>query len=153
MDRFSEDSNVALKIELKPNERVILGECVVTNHGQRTRLLIEGEVPILREKDIITQSGANSPAKRIYFAVQLMYTSKHPQEHHQFYLGLVRRILKAAPSTRPYIERINNQILTSEFYKALKEARKLIAYEKELLDHALREQGLRDNRQGNGEPA
>ena len=144
---------MALKIELKPNERVIVGECVITNASQRTRLLIEGKVPVLREKDIMALSRANSPAKRIYFAVQLMYTSKRPQDHHQFYLGLVRRILKAAPSTRPYIERINNQILTSEFYKALKEARKLIAYEKELLDHALREQGLHNNRQGNGEPA
>jgi flagellar protein FlbT len=144
---------MALKIELKPGERVIIGECVVTNQSQRTRLLIEGAVPILREKDIVTQSGANTPAKRIYFAVQLMYTSKQPQNHYEFYLGLVRRILKAAPSTRPFIERINNQILTGEFYKALKEARKLIAYEKELLDYASRHQSLRGDRQGDSEPA
>ena len=37
-----EDADVALKIELKPNERVILGDCVVTNTDQRTRLVIEG---------------------------------------------------------------------------------------------------------------
>jgi flagellar biosynthesis regulator FlbT len=43
-----------LKIELKRNERLILGDCTVTNHGKRTRLVIDGKVPILREKDIIT---------------------------------------------------------------------------------------------------
>ena len=31
---------MAPKIELKPGERVIIGECVVTNQSQRTRLLI-----------------------------------------------------------------------------------------------------------------
>ncbi|MGA8653356.1 MAG: flagellar biosynthesis repressor FlbT, partial [Xanthobacteraceae bacterium] len=31
---------MALKIELKPNERVIIGECVITNVDQRARLLI-----------------------------------------------------------------------------------------------------------------
>ena len=43
-------------------------------------------------------------------------------------------VLKAAPGARPYIERINNRILTGEPYKALKEARQLIAYEKDHLD-------------------
>ena len=45
---------MALKVELKPGERIILGECVITNADQRARLLIEGQVPILREKDILT---------------------------------------------------------------------------------------------------
>jgi flagellar protein FlbT len=146
-------TDVALKIELKPNERVIIGDCVVTNADQRTRLVIEGTVPILREKDVMTLGRADSPAKRIYLAVQLMYTSKRPAEHHALYLRLMREILKAAPSTRPYIESINSRILTGELYKALKETRKLIAYEKELLDHALRQPGLRQNRQRNGAAA
>jgi flagellar biosynthesis repressor protein FlbT len=122
-----------LKIELKPNERVILGDCVVTNTGGRTRLQIEGKVPILREKDIMTQRRADSPAKRIYLALQLIYTSKQPRDHYALYLRLVRDMLRAAPATRPYIDRINNLILTGAMYKALKEARKLIAYEEENL--------------------
>ena len=71
---------MALKVELKPGERIILGECVVTNDaGQRTNLLIEGGVPILREKDIMTPERADTPAKRIYLAVQFMYTARDPQ--------------------------------------------------------------------------
>jgi flagellar biosynthesis repressor protein FlbT len=143
---------MALKIELKPNERVIVGDCVVTNVDHRTRLLIDGTVPILREKDIMSLSGANSPAKRIYLAIQLMYTAKRPEHHHALYFRLVRDIVRAAPSTRRFIDAINNQILTGDLYKALKETRKLIAYEKELLDHALRQQGLCENGERNGLP-
>ena len=46
---------MALKVELKPGERIIIGECTLTNCGQRTRFLIEGSTPILREKDILTR--------------------------------------------------------------------------------------------------
>jgi len=144
---------MALKVELKPGERIILGECVVTNHDQRTRLLIEGQVPILREKDILTPQLADTPAKRIYLAVQLMYTSKDPRAHHDVYFALVREIVEAAPSVWPHIESINNHILTGEMYKALKDAKKLIAYEEELLNHAKRGAGLRSSREADRQSA
>ena len=129
---------MALKVELKPGERIIVGECTVTNCGQRTRILIEGATPILREKDILTAKTANSPAKRIYLAVQLMYTSRDPRTHHETYFALVREIVQAAPSTWAFIEVINSQILAGDLYKALKEAHKLVDYERELFEHAKR---------------
>ncbi len=135
---------MSLKVELKPGERIIIGDCVVTNTDQRTRLLIDGQAPILREKDIITPKLATSPAKRIYLAVQLMYTSRDPNAHHKIYFELVRDILNAAPSTWQFIATINNHILTGELYKALKEAKKLIAYESELIENAKRRASLRD---------
>src|SRR6202163_753315 len=134
---------MSLKVELKPGKRIIIGDCVITNADQRTRLLIDGQAPILREKDILTSKLANTPAKRIYLAVQLMYTSRDPTAHHQVYFELVRDILRAAPSTWPFIERINNLILTGELYKALKHANKLIAYEAELIENAKRGPVLR----------
>ncbi len=144
---------MALKVELKPGERVIIGDCVVTNHDQRTRLLIEGAAPILREKDIMTLERATSPAKRIYLAIQMMYTSRDPRAHHDIYFSLVRDIVQAAPSTWPYIESINNQILTGELYKALKEAKKLILYEQELIDNASGGKGLRRGGTADRKPA
>ena len=124
-----------LKIELKPNERMILGECVVTNADKRARLVIEGAVPILREKDIMTARQANSQAKRVYLAVQRMYTSKRRSgDDYTLYLRLTGEMLRAAPGAQPFIDAINNRILTGELYKALKETRKLIAYEKDCLD-------------------
>ena len=46
----------------------------------------------------------------------------------------MRDIVTAVPSAWPIIEGINNQILSGDLYQALKEARKLVAYEKQLLD-------------------
>jgi flagellar protein FlbT len=127
---------MGLKVELKPGERFILGDCIVTNGDQRTRLLIEGQSPILREKDIMTAEQADSPAKRIYFVVQLMYTSRDPSAHHETYFTLMRELVQAVPSTWPHIEAISNHIMAGEMYKALKRAKTLIAYEKELLEKA-----------------
>jgi flagellar protein FlbT len=135
-----------LKVELKPGERIILGDSVITNGDQRTRLVIEGDAPILREKDIMTRKAANSPAKRIYLAIQLMYTSKDPSAHHDIYFSLMRDLLRAAPSMWGIVENINNHILTGEMYKALKSARKLIAREEELLSDAQRRQSVSNNR-------
>jgi flagellar protein FlbT len=134
---------MALKVELKPGERIIIGDCVITNSDQRTRFLIDGETPILREKDILTAAQANTPAKRVYLAIQLMYTSKDPKQHHDVYFKLIHDIIVAAPSTWPLIEEINNHILTGAMYKALKVAKKLIAYETELLENAQRGASVR----------
>ncbi len=134
---------MALKVELKPGERILVGESVITNGDQRTRFLVEGMAPILREKDIMTAKTADTPARRVYLAVQLMYISGDPMKHHQVYFSLMQDILQAAPSTGKYIANINNQILTGDLYKALKSAKKLIEYEQELLQHATGGAGLR----------
>ena len=36
---------MALKVELRPHERIIVGNCVITNTDQRARLLIDGGRP------------------------------------------------------------------------------------------------------------
>src|ERR1700712_6004604 len=107
--RFKRRSCMALKVERKPHERIIIGACVITNTDQRTKLLIEGErIPILREKDILTPATANTPAKLVYLAVQLMYLAPDPMIHHPTYFSLVRDILTTMPSACPFIEGINN---------------------------------------------
>jgi flagellar biosynthesis repressor protein FlbT len=125
-----------LRVELKPGERVIIGTAVIRNGDQRARFFIEGEAPILREKDILTVETADTPAKRIYLAVQLMYLNGDISGHNEVYFPLVKDFLAAAPSATEIIADINNHLLTDEFYKALKEAKKLIAFEEEAIKHA-----------------
>ncbi|HEY7457852.1 MAG TPA: flagellar biosynthesis repressor FlbT [Xanthobacteraceae bacterium] len=144
---------MGLKVELKPGERIIIGDSVITNDDQRTRLVIEGETPILREKDILTVENADTPCKKVYLVVQLMYLARDPTPHHELYFQLIRDVLTAAPSTRPYFDRINNHILTGMLYKALKETQRLIEYEKELLEHAKRSAGVQQDRAKNRAPA
>ena len=127
---------MALKVELKPGERFILGQSVITNGDSRSTLAIEGNEPILREKDIMRPADADTPAKKIYLVVQLMYLAADPRAQHAMYFRLVSDLAEAAPSTRPRLERINNLILTDAYYKALREAKRLIAYEGELIKNA-----------------
>ena len=144
---------MALKVELKPGERLIVGECVITNADQRTRLLIEGHAPILREKDILTPKTADTPAKRIYLCIQIMYTSRDPRLHHETYFTLMRDLVQAAPSSWAHMQAICNHIMTGRMYKALKSAKTLIAYEKELLDNATRNTRLRRDRESDRKSA
>ena len=127
---------MSLKVELKPGEKLLIGNCVVTNSDQRTRIFIDGRAPILREKDILTADTANSPAKRIYLAVQLMYINEDVADLRKDYFQLINDIVRAAPSTVSIVDEINNEILNGSLYKALKAAKKLIQYEQDLLSNA-----------------
>jgi flagellar protein FlbT len=127
---------MSLKVELKPGERLLVGNCIITNSDQRTRLFIDGKAPILREKDILSIESADSPAKRIYFAVQLMYIGEDTETLRKDYFSLINDIVRAAPSTVSLVDQINNEILTGSLYKALKVAKKLIQYEQDILANA-----------------
>lgn len=125
---------MALKLTLKPHERIVIGGAVVTNGPSTSQLLVENEVPILRQDSILTEADADTPCKRVYFVIQLMYVGGgiNP-ELSQLYWDLVREIVKAAPSTRDLLSQISQHLLDNQFYKALKAAKKLITYEKELI--------------------
>lgn len=127
-----------LKIELKPHESIIIGDALITNDGDRTRFYIEGNVPILREKFILREKEANTPCKRIYFIVQQMYLSRAPEKLHTFYLEYVRDLQKAAPSLIPYVAAVNENIINSDYYGAIKSAAQLIKKEDELFGKMLR---------------
>ena len=139
---------MALKVELKPGEKLLVGQCIITNSDQRARLFIEGSAPILREKDILTLATADTPAKRIYLAVQLMYIEEDFSTMRAQYFALINDFIAAAPSTISIADRINNDILTGDLYKALKTAKELIQYEQDLFEHAaLRRGSLPDDNQ------
>ena len=127
---------MALKVELKPGEKLLVGNCIITNSDQRTRLFIDGSAPILREKDIMTSETANTPARRINLAVQLMYIDGDTDKAQSAYNDLSRDFVAAVPSSLPIVDQINNEILTGSLYKALKAAQRLIEYEQDLLSHA-----------------
>lgn len=127
---------MALVIDLKPGEKILIGAAVITNDSQRTRLHIAGDAPILREKDVMKEEDANTPCKRIYFLIQCMYLARNPKIYHDKYFEMIKEIQSAAPSTALKFMAINDKILDGAYYKALKEARELIKYEQDLIAHA-----------------
>jgi flagellar protein FlbT len=125
---------MALNITIKPHEKLIIGGAVITNGSAKSELLIENNVPILRGKDILSLDEADSPCKRIYFAIQLMYVDQdNMAEHHKTYWELVRDVAEAAPSRKPVLQEISDNVLNRRYYQALKLTRKLIAYEQEVI--------------------
>lgn len=127
---------MALVIDLKPAEKVLIGEAVITNGDQRTRLHIDGTAPIIREKDILKEEDANTPCRRIYFLVQCMYMAGSSDLYTEKYFEMVKEVQHAAPTTALFILDINEQIMAGAFYKALKIAKELIEYEEELIANA-----------------
>jgi flagellar protein FlbT len=130
---ISGDGVMALRVELKPFERIIIGGSVITNSETKTAFLIDGDAPILREKDILTAETANTPAKRIYLCVQMMYLENDIPKYQDLYMEFVKDMLEAVPSSRESIEIASNHILSGLLYKALREIRKVIAHEQTLL--------------------
>ena len=84
-----------LRLSLKPNERVIIGGAVIKNGPKSSSFTIENQTVLLREKDVMTQEGANTPSKRIYLIIQMMYLSGGLDEareyHDQFFTGLYEK--------------------------------------------------------------
>jgi len=128
---------MGLKIELKPQERFIIGGAIVKNGDSRTELIIENRVPILREKDILSIDKADTPCKRIYFLLQLMYVEgKDLAEFQKNYWDLVRDVARAAPSLIGFVDTISEHIISNRYYQALKVARQLIKREERLVHDA-----------------
>lgn len=126
-----------LRIELKPGEKVFIGGAVIENGPARNHLTVLNDVPVLRERDILTEQTADSPCKRIYLAVQLMYMDeRHMPQHQQAFGELIKAVIDAAPSTVNLLDRISAFILNGEYYQALKAAKELIRYEQEIVQHA-----------------
>ena len=123
-----------LRVELKPFERIVIGETVIINSGTRTSFLIDGEAPILREKDTVTAETANTPVKRLYLCVQTMYLKNDIPRYRTAYLGFLRGAARGRSRARAtQIDAINSHVSRGALYKALKEIRKLVKREEELL--------------------
>jgi len=127
---------MALVIDLKPGEKILIGNAVITNDSQRTRLHISGDTPILREKDVMKEEDADTPCKRAYFLIQCMYMARNPSQYHEKYFEIIKEIQHAAPKLTFFFASINEKIIEGTYYKAMKEAKELINLEKELIDHA-----------------
>lgn len=127
-----------LKLSLKPGERFVVNGAVLQNGDRRAILLLQNKASILREKDIIQPDDANTPAKRIYFPIMMMYLE--PAEAEKFYDEFVLRlnefmgVIKNAPILAECVS-ISREVMSAEYYKALTRCRKLLTYEQELLGY------------------
>ena len=127
-----------LKLSLKPGEKFVLNGAVVQNGDRRGVLILQNKASVLREKDIMQQEDANSPARRIYFPVMMMYLDEAGAA--KFYDEFVKRLNEfmgaiSNPELLADCIAISKHAMAREYYKALMLCRKLIEYEDERLSH------------------
>ncbi|MFP4520394.1 MAG: flagellar biosynthesis repressor FlbT [Oceanicaulis sp.] len=125
-----------LKLSLKPGEKFVLNGAVVENGDRRATLILQNKASVLREKDIMQEHEADTPAKRIYFPVMMMYLSSSSQDG--LYDEFVMRMTEfmgalSNPDALAECVSVSREVMGGEFYKALLRCRKLIAYEAERL--------------------
>ena len=131
---MQEEDHMPLKMTLKPGERMILAGAAITNGRTTANLIIENNVPILREKDILNEKEASSPARRIYYVIQLMYLDRENRiSYHGTYWDLVRDYIQATPSALSLVDEISGHLLKEHYYSALKIAKKLIRHEDSII--------------------
>jgi flagellar protein FlbT len=128
-------TTMPLRVELKPFERIIIGESVIINSDARTSFLIDGDTPVLRERDTVTAATADTPAKRLYHCVQTMYLKNDVPRYQASYLGILQELRDSlqdsCPGSSELIAAVNHHVSDGALYKALKEIRKLMKREDE----------------------
>jgi flagellar protein FlbT len=125
-----------LKLSLKPGEKFVLNGAVVQNGDRRGVLVLQNKASVLREKDIMQQDEANTPARRIYFPLMMMYLDEFGAE--RYYDEFVRRLSEFMgairnPEILAHCVNVSKHCMEREYYKALMLCRKLIDYEDERL--------------------
>jgi flagellar protein FlbT len=126
------ERQLPLKLSLKPGEKFVLNGAVVQNGDRRGVLILQNKASVLREKDILQPENANTPARRIYLPVMMMYldpsdASKYYDEFVQKlsdFMGVIRN-----PQILAECVTISRCCMQRDYYKALLGCRKLIEYE------------------------
>lgn len=125
-----------LKLSLKPGEKFVLNGAVVQNGDRRGVLVLQNKASVLREKDIMQVEQANTPARRIYFPMMMMYLDEASAS--RYYDEFVRRLTEFMgvvrnPEVLADCVAISKHCMAREYYKSLMLCRKLIEYEDERL--------------------
>jgi flagellar protein FlbT len=129
-----------LKLSLKPHEKFVLNGAVLMNGDRRASLVIENKASILREKDIMQSEQADTPIKRIYFPIMMMYLDADASQ--AYYEEFVIRMTEFmnAISNRDALAlcvEISRDVLQGQYYRALMKCRKLFEFEQQRLTYVL----------------
>ncbi len=127
---------MALKISLKPGEKFVVNGAVIANGERRASLVIQNKVSILREKDIMHEHEVNTPVRRIYFPIMLMYLDG--EQRSTYYEEFVRRMTEFMdaienPVALAQCVEISTDVMNQNYYRALMTCKKLLAFEEERL--------------------
>ena len=129
---------MALKLTLKPGERAAINGAVIVNGDRRASLVVENKARVLRESDILQPEDANTPAKRIYLPIMMMYLEPADLTEMQAEYELRLRQFADAVINVDALElcaKLAAHVANGDYYKALTVCRRLIEFEEERLSN------------------
>jgi len=127
-----------LKLSLKPGEKFVLNGAVLVNGDRRSSLVVQNTAAILRERDIMQLEEANTPARRIYFPVMMMYlAADNYDEYYNEYVLRMSEFMGAIqdPNALALCVHVSKEVMAKQFYKALVSCKQLFEYEQERLNY------------------
>ena len=117
---------MALHVELKPRETIVLNGAEITNGPQRIRIQIKSGVRLLREKDIMREEECTSPLRKLYFAVQHTYLNNVWRDTASECMALYVEASKGQNAKQADYAALATLLDAQEFYRALKAIQKMI---------------------------
>ncbi|NUB28724.1 flagellar biosynthesis repressor FlbT [Azospirillum brasilense] len=128
---------MALKLRLKPCERVVINGCVVQNENRRYTLTVSNFAQIIRGSDIMQEDEADTPVRRAYFVIQSMLLDPQAAEQYgSVVAGMMAKLYTAFmhPEMQDRIMQAMRNVSDRDYYKALACLRPVMTYEDGLLN-------------------
>lgn len=128
-----------LVLKLGPKERVLVNGAVIENGDRRSRLsIVTPNANILRLRDAIHPEDANTPVRRVCYAIQLILSGDADPEEAR--LQLLRGIEELSQVLRDHdsrvqLSRATDALMDGQHYQCLKALRALLPREERLLAH------------------
>lgn len=126
-----------LVLKLSPKERILINGAVIENGDRRSRLsIVTPDAHILRLRDAIHPDAANTPVRRVCYAVQLVLSGDAKAEDVR--LQLLRWIEDLSqvftdPDSRAHLAQASAGVIDGQHYQSLKALRALLPREDRLL--------------------
>ncbi|MEE7475177.1 flagellar biosynthesis repressor FlbT [Methylobacterium hispanicum] len=123
---------MALRITLKPYERLIINGASIRNGNRNSDFLIESHSKFLRESEILHESDADTPCKKLWVTLQVMYLTDHRAEVEDLFFRQATEIMSLMPEAAPFMAQMQSAIAEEHFHKAIKACKQLAKLEQEL---------------------
>ncbi|MDF1716230.1 MAG: flagellar biosynthesis repressor FlbT [Antarcticimicrobium sp.] len=126
---------MALRLTLKPNEKIVINGCVIRNADRRQSLTIENHADVVREADLLDEASAATPVKKVYFFIQSALL--RPDIRSELTPVIQKSLAELVPIFNAQISghicEAANHISAANYYKAMRALRQVIGYEEELM--------------------
>lgn len=120
---------MALRIELKPSERLIINGALIRNLDRRSTFLVETQCKFLRESEIIREAEADTPCKHLCVTLQVIYLADNPAEAENLFVLQSMELLKMLPGAAPLLLDIHDELAAGNYHRAIKAGKRLVEYE------------------------